>query len=68
MTSGSLTSAELLVAGTASGAVMVLDEPLSFWGGLDSGNGKIIDHWMIADQMELLEQLGLARTMKSEFD
>lgn len=32
------------------------------------GNGKIIDHWMIADQMELLEQLGLARTMKSEFD
>ena len=45
MTSGSLTSAELLVAGTASGAVMVLDEPLSFWGGLDSGNGKIIDRW-----------------------
>lgn len=22
--------------------------------------GKIIDHWLIADQMELLEQLGLA--------
>lgn len=32
------------------------------------GNGRIVDHWMIADQMELLEQLGLARTMKSEFD
>ena len=24
-------------------------------------NGKIVDHWMIADQMELLEQLGLLR-------
>lgn len=31
-------------------------------------NRKIVDHWMIADQMELLEQLGLAGTVKSEFE
>lgn len=31
-------------------------------------NDMIIDHWMIADQMELLEQLGLARALKAEFD
>lgn len=31
-------------------------------------NDMIVDHWMIADQMELLEQLGLAQAMKSEFD
>lgn len=29
---------------------------------------KIIDHWMIADQMEMLEQLGLAGSMKPEFE
>jgi predicted aconitase with swiveling domain len=32
-----------LVAGAASGAVLRLDEPLSFWGGLDSATGTIID-------------------------
>jgi len=32
-----------LVAGAASGPVLRLDEPLSFWGGLDSATGTIID-------------------------
>ena len=32
-----------LVSGEASGAVLKLDEPLSFWGGLDAATGKIID-------------------------
>jgi uncharacterized protein len=32
-----------LVSGLASGPVLVLDEPLSFWGGLDSATGTIID-------------------------
>ena len=32
-----------LVAGTAQGRALVLDEPLSFWGGLDPATGDIID-------------------------
>jgi hypothetical protein len=32
-----------LVPGAASGPVLALDEPLSFWGGLDSATGTIID-------------------------
>jgi uncharacterized protein len=32
-----------LVIGAASGSVLRLDEPLSFWGGLDSATGTIID-------------------------
>ena len=36
---------ETLVPGVASGAVLVLSEPLSFWGGLDSATGRIIDAW-----------------------
>ncbi|HEY1887125.1 MAG TPA: DUF126 domain-containing protein [Roseiarcus sp.] len=32
-----------LVSGVASGPVLMLDEPLSFWGGLDSATGTIID-------------------------
>jgi len=32
-----------LVHGAASGPVLRLDEPLSFWGGLDSATGTIID-------------------------
>jgi predicted aconitase with swiveling domain len=32
-----------LVAGTASGLALVLDEPLSFWGGLDPVTGTLID-------------------------
>jgi uncharacterized protein len=32
-----------LVPGAASGPILRLDEPLSFWGGLDSATGTIID-------------------------
>jgi len=32
-----------LVAGAAAGAALVLDEPLSLWGGLDPETGEIID-------------------------
>jgi len=32
-----------LVAGNASGLALVLDEPLSFWGGLDPATGALID-------------------------
>jgi hypothetical protein len=34
---------EVLVPGEAVGAVLALDEPLSFWGGLDPTSGNIID-------------------------
>ncbi|MFT5193804.1 MAG: putative aconitase with swiveling domain [Cellvibrionaceae bacterium] len=33
----------MLVAGTAFGSVLVLDEPLSLWGGLDPHTGEITD-------------------------
>jgi len=33
----------LLVDGEAAGELVVLEEPLSFWGGLDSESGEIID-------------------------
>jgi predicted aconitase with swiveling domain len=33
----------MLVAGEAAGAALVLDQPLSFWGGLDAETGAIID-------------------------
>ncbi|MFQ5966309.1 MAG: aconitase X swivel domain-containing protein [Acidimicrobiia bacterium] len=32
-----------LVAGMASGSALVLEEPLSFWGGLDAETGEVID-------------------------
>jgi len=32
-----------MVPGVAQGDVLCLDEPLSFWGGLDPGTGRIID-------------------------
>src|SRR5262245_44439625 len=32
-----------LVAGIARGEVLVLDEPLSFWGGIDPATGAVID-------------------------
>lgn len=32
-----------LVAGRASGLALVLDAPLSFWGGIDPGTGELID-------------------------
>jgi len=37
------TTGRALVAGRALGAVLVLDEPLSFWGGFDPATGKIVD-------------------------
>ena len=33
----------VLMAGEARGPVLVLDEPISFWGGLDPSTGIIID-------------------------
>ena len=33
----------VLAPGVATGEVLVLDEPLSFWGGLDPETGKLID-------------------------
>ena len=36
-------AAVALVPGAASGPVLRLDEPLSFWGGLDPATGAIID-------------------------
>lgn len=35
--------ARMLVAGAASGELLVLAEPLSLWGGLDPTSGEIID-------------------------
>jgi len=35
--------ARTLVAGTAQGRALVLDEPLSFWGGVDPATGDIVD-------------------------
>jgi predicted aconitase with swiveling domain len=32
-----------LVAGHATGTALVLDEPLSFWGGMDPATGALID-------------------------
>lgn len=38
-----MAEARALVAGEASGEALVLEEPLSFWGGLDPGTGRLID-------------------------
>lgn len=38
-----LVEGRTLVAGRASGRALVLDEPLSFWGGLDPATGALID-------------------------
>ena len=35
--------AEVLLAGECDGPTLVLDEPLSFWGGVDPASGQIID-------------------------
>lgn len=37
--------AETLVAGKGAGAPLKLEEPLSFWGGLDPTTGLISDRW-----------------------
>lgn len=34
---------EVLIEGVAAGTSLVLDEPLSFWGGFDPADGRIID-------------------------
>jgi uncharacterized protein len=36
-------SAQSYAAGEAEGPALVLTEPLSFWGGIDVENGKVID-------------------------
>jgi uncharacterized protein len=41
--SGRAFQAVTLLPGAASGPVLRLDEPLSFWGGFDSATGTIID-------------------------
>lgn len=41
--SGVVFEARVLVVGRAEGRAVVLDEPLSFWGGLDPGTGRVID-------------------------
>lgn len=39
----SVRALRVVVAGAAEGAVVALDEPLSFWGGFDSETGRVID-------------------------
>lgn len=41
----SMFAAKPLSPGTAEGRPFLLLEPLSFWGGLDSATGRIIDRW-----------------------
>jgi predicted aconitase with swiveling domain len=38
-------AAVTLAPGHAGGAPLLLEEPLSFWGGLDPTTGRIIDRW-----------------------
>jgi predicted aconitase with swiveling domain len=38
-----MTEARTLVPGTATGEVLVLEDPLSFWGGIDPATGEVID-------------------------
>lgn len=38
-----MSAPRVLVAGDAAGEVLVLDEPLSFWGGVHESQGTIID-------------------------
>lgn len=38
-----MAEARTLVEGSAEGEVLVLDEPLSFWGGMDPATGRVID-------------------------
>jgi hypothetical protein len=41
--SGETIEGVALVSGRATGATLALDEPLSFWGGLDAVTGAIVD-------------------------
>jgi predicted aconitase with swiveling domain len=38
-----MTEARTLVPGEAKGPALVLDEPLSFWGGVDPATGDVVD-------------------------
>jgi uncharacterized protein len=38
-----MAEARTLVPGTAEGRALVLDEPLSFWGGVDPETGDVVD-------------------------
>jgi len=38
-----MAEARALVPGTAEGMLLVLDQPLSFWGGLDPETGDVVD-------------------------
>ncbi len=38
-----MAEARVLVGGSAEGPALVLDEPLSFWGGVDPATGLVID-------------------------
>jgi predicted aconitase with swiveling domain len=38
-----MAEARTLVSGEASGVALVLDEPLSFWGGVDPATGEVIE-------------------------
>jgi predicted aconitase with swiveling domain len=40
---GIVIEGRVLVGGHAEAAALVLDEPLSFWGGLDPATGRIVD-------------------------
>lgn len=40
-----MSAARVLVSGLAAGAPLKLDAPLSFWGGFDSAEGRIIDRF-----------------------
>ena len=40
-----MSATRVLVSGRAEGAPLRLDEPLSFWGGFDSADGRIIDRF-----------------------
>lgn len=42
--SGPKLRARVLVRGNAQGVALVLDEPLSLWGGMDPMTGVVIDH------------------------
>jgi predicted aconitase with swiveling domain len=42
-TSGPASRGRALVPGSARGPALVLSEPLSFWGGVDSADGRIVD-------------------------
>ena len=43
MPSGAIFNGRPLAGGTATGTVLTLTEPLSFWGGMDVATGRIID-------------------------